>query len=226
MGAWEGSSKEPAKAAKLASPSLAPDAPRPADGPSSHAVSAATRHVMQANRSKDTKPELLVRAGLRERGLTGYRKQYRRAAGRPDVAFPGRRVAIFVNGCFWHRCPYCHPSQPHTNRAFWDAKFARNRERDRRNAAELVEGGWTVVVVWECRLKGPRARRTISDVACEVRLRAGGGAPVRAGRVLVAGNGLMCRERAIRALRERARDHRGDPCRHRRRLRRRAGARR
>ena len=167
-------------------------------------VSEATRHVMQANKSKNTKPELFVRADLRKRGLRGYRIQYKRASGRPDVAFPGRRVAIFVHGCFWHRCPYCHPSNPKTNVEFWQAKFSRNRQRDERDTAELVGRGWTVVIVWECRLKKQRARRTMSEVACEVRF----SRPVvracdrRAGRVVVVGRGQSRYARILRHIRK------------------------
>lgn len=134
------------------------------------ASSEAVRHSMQGNRSKNTKPELLMRHALRERGLTGYRLQWKGASGRPDVAFPGRRVAVFVHGCFWHRCPYCHPSEPRSNVEFWQAKFERNQQRDQRNIHELVERGWTVVVVWECRLKKQRLRRTVEAVAAEVLL--------------------------------------------------------
>lgn len=134
------------------------------------ASSEAVRHSMQGNRSKNTKPELLMRHALRERGLTGYRLQWKGASGRPDVAFPGRRVAVFVHGCFWHRCPYCHPSEPRSNVEFWQAKFERNQQRDQHNIHELVERGWTVVVVWECRLKKQRLRRTVEAVAAEVLL--------------------------------------------------------
>ena len=166
-------------------------------------VPEATHHVMQANRSKNTKPELLVRSYLRSRGLAGYRLQWKAAAGRPDVAYPGRRVAIFVNGCFWHRCPHCSPSQPKTNVEFWNAKFARNRARDKANAETLVAAGWTVVVVWECRLKKKRRPRTMAEIACEVRLsrpvrRA---ADVRRGRLVVVGNGRSARELACRRVR-------------------------
>ena len=104
---------------------------------------------MQANRSKNTGPELRVRAALREAGLTGYRLHWKKAPGRPDVCFPGRRVAIQINGCFWHRCPFCGPSRPKTHPEFWEQKFARNRERDARNARLLLEDGWTLLVVWE-----------------------------------------------------------------------------
>ncbi len=134
------------------------------------ASSEAVRHSMQGNRSKNTKPELLVRRCLREAGLTGYRLQWKGAAGRPDIAFPGRRVAIFVHGCFWHRCPYCNPSEPRSNVDFWNAKFRRNQERDRRDCQALLEAGWTVIVVWECRLKKHRVRRTMEAITSEVSL--------------------------------------------------------
>ena len=180
-----------------------PSGPTPTSRPTFPSVSEATRHVMQANKSKNTKPELLVRADLRSRGLTGYRIQYKRAAGRPDVAFPGRRVAIFVHGCFWHRCPYCHPSNPKINVEFWQAKFARNRQRDERSARELVDQGWTVIVVWECRLKKKRARRTMSEVACEVRLcrPVVHAADRHHGRVVVMGRGQGRYARILRHIR-------------------------
>lgn len=132
-------------------------------------VSEATHHVMQANKGKNTKPELVVRQSLRKAGLPGYRLHWKKAAGKPDVCYPGRKVAIFVNGCFWHRCPYCHLSLPKTNADFWRAKFERNRARDRRNNDQLVRDGWTVVVVWECRLKKGRIQGTMEQVERIVR---------------------------------------------------------
>lgn len=149
-------------------------------------VSPATHHVMQANRSEDTKPELVLRRALRERGLPGYRLHWRKASGRPDVCYPGRKVAIFVNGCFWHRCPHCDLPLPKTNTPFWTAKFERNRARDDRNHLELVEEGWSVVVVWECHLKGERLERTVADVERAVR-RAGAEGPGHAGSLVEAG---------------------------------------
>ncbi len=132
------------------------------------ASSEATRHVMQANKSKDTKPELKVRAALREAGYPGYRLHWKKAPGHPDICYPGRRVAIFVNGCYWHRCPYCALPMPKSNVEFWQAKFDRNRERDARNHEDLVLAGWTVVVVWECRLKKGRFESTMEQVVREV----------------------------------------------------------
>lgn len=132
-------------------------------------VPVATRHVMQANKSKNTKPELKVRRALRKAGLPGYRLHWKAASGRPDICYPGRKVAIFVHGCFWHRCPYCALPDPKTNVDFWEAKFARNRARDARNRAELARQGWTVLVVWECRLKKGRFEATMEQVVREVR---------------------------------------------------------
>ena len=133
-----------------------------------HEVSIATRHVMQANKSKNTKPELLVRQALRSAGLPGYRLHWKKAPGKPDVCFPGRKVAVFVHGCYWHRCPYCALPLPKTNVEFWAQKFARNQARDERDQRLLLEDGWTVLVVWECHLKGERLERTVSQLTDEV----------------------------------------------------------
>lgn len=162
------------------------------------ASSEATRHVMQANRSKNTKPELKVRAALRAAGLTGYRLHWKKAPGRPDICFPGRRVAIFVHGCFWHRCPHCSPSRPKTHPEFWEAKFERNRARDARDCALLVSSGWTVVVVWECRLGRGRFDATMSEVVDQVRRAADGPLPPR---VVEAGSMSAWRMRELRVRR-------------------------
>ena len=107
-------------------------------------------------RGKDTKPELLVRRALYAAGLR-YRLQARELPGRPDIVFRSRRIAIFVNGCFWHRHddPDCRLARlPKSRQEFWDSKLTANADRDRRNVASLVEAGWTVETVWECQLKG------------------------------------------------------------------------
>ncbi len=131
-------------------------------------VSEATRHVMQANKSKNTKPELKVRSALREAGLGGYRIHWKKAPGSPDICYPGRKLAIFVNGCFWHSCPYCTNHSPKSNVEFWQAKFARNRQRDERDRTQLVAAGWTVLVVWECRLKRANFGSTMAQLVREV----------------------------------------------------------
>lgn len=109
--------------------------------------------VMSRIRAKDTKPELMLRAMLREAGHTGYRLHYAKVPGRPDVAFVGRKVAVFVNGCFWHGCPHCRPRTPKNNSAFWVNKVATNKARDKRKAAALRKEGWLVIAIWECQLR-------------------------------------------------------------------------
>lgn len=107
---------------------------------------------MKGNVRKDTKPELMLRMLLREAGYPGYRLQWK-VLGRPDICYPGRRVAIFVNGCFWHRCPICNLPLPKNNHDFWVDKFNRNVERDKSNIKALEDDGWTVVTIWECEIK-------------------------------------------------------------------------
>ncbi len=130
---------------------------------------AAIRKTMQGNKRKNTKPELLVRQRLREAGLVGYRLDWAKAPGRPDIAFPGRKIALFVNGCYWHRCPHCNPSQPKKNVEFWEAKFRRNVERDRRALEELDALGWTAITIWECELKRDRIDETMTHVIEHIR---------------------------------------------------------
>ncbi len=108
---------------------------------------------MRGNRARDTGPERRLRAALRAAGYPGYRLNWKRAPGRPDIAYPGRRVAIFVHGCYWHRCPRCRPELPQANRAFWARKFELNQERDARKRAQLESAGWQVVEAWECEIR-------------------------------------------------------------------------
>jgi DNA mismatch endonuclease (patch repair protein) len=108
---------------------------------------------MRANRARDTRPEKTLRSALRARGCTGYRLNWRKAPGRPDIAFPGRRVAIFVHGCFWHHCPRCQQRLPKSHTGFWANKFERNRERDTRKREVLQNLGWIVIECWECELR-------------------------------------------------------------------------
>ena len=106
---------------------------------------------MRANRRTDTKPELALRRELHRQGLR-YRKDYRLdlegARVRPDIAFTARRVAVFVDVCFWHFCPQ-HGTKPANNTWYWGPKLARNVERDRAADAALVAAGWQVVRIWE-----------------------------------------------------------------------------
>lgn len=106
---------------------------------------------MRANRKRNTGPELRLRKELFRLGLR-YRNNSRIVAGetvvRPDVVFHGRRIAVFVDGCFWHACPI-HGNHPRTNASYWSKKLERNRERDRLVSGELREAGWTVLRYWE-----------------------------------------------------------------------------
>ena len=91
--------------------------------------------------------------GNKPAGTTDGSKTTTGAPGRPDVAFVGRKLAIFVMGCFWHRCPECQMAVPKKNVEYWEAKFARNVERDKRNLEALEAMGWKVLVLWEHQLK-------------------------------------------------------------------------
>lgn len=108
---------------------------------------------MSRIRARDTAPELALRKALRFLGYTGYRLHYAKAPGRPDVTFVGRKVAVFVHGCFWHGCPHCVLRRPKSNTEFWSLKLQGNKERDARKVRALRKAGWRVVTVWECRLK-------------------------------------------------------------------------
>ena len=114
------------------------------------ASSAAVSKRMSRARRRDTLPEVLIRREAHRRGLR-YRVDavlpgMRRRRG--DMVFGGRRVAVFVDGCFWHACPQ-HESLPRANREWWTEKLRRNTERDRETDAHLRELGWTVLRFWE-----------------------------------------------------------------------------
>ena len=123
--------------------------------------------TMSRIRAKHTGPELLVRQALRARGLTGYRLHYAKAPGKPDIAFVGRKVAVFVHGCFWHGCPHCQPRRPKTHTGFWNAKLDRNIERDAEKVRALKQAGWNVFTLWECRVRkdaGKEAGRVVRSM--------------------------------------------------------------
>jgi len=109
--------------------------------------------TMSRIRSKNTKPERLIRSAMWADGLRGYRLHWAKAPGKPDLAFPGRKIAIFIHGCYWHRCPHCKLALPKNNAEFWKNKFENNQERDLRNLGALVAAGWKTLVLWECQIK-------------------------------------------------------------------------
>jgi DNA mismatch endonuclease (patch repair protein) len=103
---------------------------------------------------------------LRAAGLLGYRKHWP-VAGKPDFAWPGRKIAVFVDGCFWHGCTKCK-YLPRTNSAFWKAKFAANKKRDRRVSLQLRKRGWIVIRIRECSV---RKESALARIAQAVNLR-------------------------------------------------------
>lgn len=113
--------------------------------------SSVTTAVMKGNRRANTSPEVVIRGLLHRRGHR-FRKDYPiRGTGRrirADIAFPRQMVAVFVDGCFWHRCPQ-HGHYPKSNQEYWRPKLDRNRQRDELHTRRLAESGWVVVRVWE-----------------------------------------------------------------------------
>ena len=109
--------------------------------------------VMRRVKGRDTAPELAVRRILRAAGI-GYRLGGAGLPGRPDVVMKGRRVAVFVHGCFWHGHDCARGARkPKANAAYWSAKIERNRARDAAARDALAARGWRVVTVWECEMK-------------------------------------------------------------------------
>jgi DNA mismatch endonuclease (patch repair protein) len=117
------------------------------------------RRTMQAVKSKDTAPELLVRSLAHRMGYR-FRLHRKDLPGKPDLVFPGRRKAIFVHGCFWHGHDCARGARvPKENRAYWLKKISRNRERDHASMAGLTDLGWKIKVIWECELKDEKPLR-------------------------------------------------------------------
>ncbi|WP_420734596.1 very short patch repair endonuclease [Brevibacterium luteolum] len=124
------------------------NAHRPCSPPAS---SERRSRIMRAIRSQDTKPELQIRSRLHSAGLRfrcNYRIDLPEGRVRPDIVFTRRRVAVFVDGCFWHCCPD-HGSKPKTNSIFWHEKLERNAQRDVRTNKILANAGWRVIRIWE-----------------------------------------------------------------------------
>ena len=122
------------------------------------------RVSMIGNVGRGTTPELSLRKALHAAGIGGYRLNRRIEGVRPDIVFGPSRVAIFVHGCFWHRCLTCRHPLPRSHREFWLAKFRRNRQRDRQKRRVLESADWRVIEVWEHEVRDDLARvvRTIT----------------------------------------------------------------
>ena len=138
---------------------------------------------MSAIRSKDTKPEMIVRRGLWKRGFR-YQLNDRRLPGHPDLVLRKYRTCVFVNGCFWHghnvALPQIENEQlrienspcckiPKTNREFWVSKIQRNKERDKEDQKKLAAMGWHCITVWECELKPAKREQTLTALVNTLR---------------------------------------------------------
>lgn len=136
--------------------------------PDGWASSASAAAIMRANGRRDTKPEIQVRrllhaAGLRYRvDVTPLKSDRRRRA---DIVFTKRRIAVYIDGCFWHGCPQ-HFVAPKANADYWGPKIARNRERDSETTGKLEAEGWTVLRFWEHEAPIDVAERVIAAVRC------------------------------------------------------------
>jgi DNA mismatch endonuclease (patch repair protein) len=102
---------------------------------------------MSRIRGKDTGPEVKIRNMLFAGNIRGYRIHYN-LPGKPDIVFVKKKLAVFIDGCYWHKCPSCF-HEPETRKEFWMKKIGSNVERDKKNTLQLIEDGWTVLRFWE-----------------------------------------------------------------------------
>ena len=104
---------------------------------------------MAAIRGRGNKStELKIVRLFREKKITGWRRHVKKIPGKPDFIFPKQKIAVFVDGCFWHGCPKCY-KKPKTNKKFWKEKIEGNIKRDKKNRAKLRREGWKVLRIWE-----------------------------------------------------------------------------
>lgn len=142
------------------------------EGLSDHLSSAERSAHMRRIRKVDTKPELIVRQAAHAAGLR-FRLHRSDLPGSPDLVFSGRRIALFVHGCFWHQHDSCRLSrQPKSRLEYWLPKLRRNQERDREAAASLAALGWHVMIVWECETAdSAMLDRRMREIACRAMVR-------------------------------------------------------
>jgi len=128
-------------------------------------VSKETRsRIMAQVRSQDNRStERRLRSSLAGAGISGYKMHEKNLPGKPDFVFHDKKVAIFVDGCFWHGCPTCY-RRPHSSQEYWDAKVRRNAERDHKNCQSLKDMGWLPVRIWEHSLDSlPKVRKIVNS---------------------------------------------------------------
>jgi len=124
---------------------------------------------MSQIRSKNTKPEEIVRKWLFSKGFR-YRKNVKELPGCPDIVLPKYKTVVFVNGCFWHLHSNCSKViVPQTNQEFWSKKLLRNQQRDNENQRQLEKLGWKVLIVWECELNRKIREETFQTLEKNIR---------------------------------------------------------
>lgn len=129
---------------------------------------------MSLIRSKDTRPELVVRKAVWAAGFR-YRLHRKGLPGRPDLVFPALRTVVFIHGCYWHAHSCQKGRIPTQNSRFWREKFAANQARDQRNAQRLRREGWSVLTIWECSLSTAKSRdRSVRKLLNALALRRAG----------------------------------------------------
>lgn len=129
---------------------------------------AKTSARLSKQRRRDTKPEVALRRELHRRGLRYFvdRAPLKGMRRRADLVFPRRKVAVYVDGCFWHSCPI-HATRPRNNAQWWADKLAANVARDRDTDTRLIEEGWRVVRIWEHEDPVVAAQRVVDDLAAD-----------------------------------------------------------
>jgi DNA mismatch endonuclease (patch repair protein) len=132
------------------------------------ATDAKTSARLSKQRRRDTKPEVALRRELHRRGLRYFvdRAPLKGMRRRADLVFPRRKVAVYVDGCFWHSCPV-HATKPRNNAQWWADKLAANVARDRDTDTRLIEEGWRVVRIWEHEDPVVAAQRVVDDLAAD-----------------------------------------------------------
>lgn len=125
------------------------------------------KKTMRAVKGKGTRLERRLFAMLAGMGLKGWRKNANDILGKPDAVFPANKVAIFIDGCFWHGCPICNRKLPETNREYWSKKINRNVELAKYHNQKLADDGWSVIRIWEHEVKDKDAFYKIRSIIKE-----------------------------------------------------------
>ena len=122
--------------------------------------------IMRKIKSQGTSPELKLRKALWDHGIRGYRIQNKEITGNPDIIFKKKKIAVFVDGCFWHRCERCY-RQPKSNIEYWEKKIRLNVKRDLKHNDDLKKEGWRVIRIWEHEINS-HIDHVVSNVISEI----------------------------------------------------------